>query len=123
MDQSMQAAQKRFDTAAADFGTRLREAKDRLAEARRNVENPSAALQDYAAEQFRTGQAGPELRTIQQAVDSGTASWPDLMRGHGDPALVALVRNNGAAIVQACRRIVDQHRGDPDTRAFTSPAW
>lgn len=123
MDQSMQAVQKRFTTAAADFGTRLREAKDRLAEARRNVENPSSALQEYAAEQFRTGQAGPELRAIQQAVDNGTASWPDLMRGHGDPALVALVRDRGATIVEACRRIVDQHRGDPDTRTFTSTAW
>jgi hypothetical protein len=123
MDQSFQEIQKRYNTAAGDFGTRLREAKDRLAEAKRNVENPSAALQDYAAEQFRTGQAGAELKTIQLAVDAGTASWPELMRGHGDPALVSLVQNRGAAIVEACRRIVDRHRGDPDTRAFTSPAW
>lgn len=116
--QSFQALRDRvgdYRDKVAKFHEQSQTSTRQMGEARGGISDAPHALEVEAAEQFRTGQAGPVLQQIQLAVDAGGVTWTALVIGKGDAATQGLFDANALAIWQACEHLANGY--DPGERA------
>jgi hypothetical protein len=123
LPQHIRNTEGKFGSVAGEFRQGQQRTDAGTVQARQQVENPPAELDRQVAEHFRSGQGGAELQTLQQAVDSGAASWPQLARGQGDPTLVGLFKSTINANFAICQELAAAYRSGGDTDAIMRNSW
>lgn len=90
---------RRIDELLADMRAatgELREAADEVQREREEMARQNAEKDEEYAQKARDGEFGQDWRTLQQRIDAGLTSLPDVLSGADTSPLATRIRDEGA---------------------------